>query len=226
VELFESDSPTWARVQGPTGRRSIERLPRELEQRLVFLLRLSGKDPEFEVVRCFAAKRLELLTAEWRRGIGSDSGAAHLVEFLLADDSPLEPPNTLVEDLKELLTKTAEVPEDYRRLLSVRELASETFSDDDMEGICEQFRDQAINDLQYNTHIFNSLEEIDLYAIVAEELGIEIDPEIVEEAREELGMTLDHQADIEMERIRGDGGRTDWASEQGGMDALFSRLIE
>lgn len=227
MELFESDSPTWTRVQGPTGRRSMERLPRELEQRLVFLLRLSGKhDPEFEVVRCFAAERLELLTAEWRQGIGSDSGAVRLVEFLLSDDSPLEPPDTLVEDLKELLTRTADVPEDYRRLLSVRELAPETFSDDDMEEICEKFRDQAINDLQYNTHIFNSLEEIDLYAIVAEELGIEIDPEIVEEAREELGMALDHQTDMEMERMRGDGGRANWASEQSEMDALFSRLVE
>jgi hypothetical protein len=105
-------------------------------------------------------------------------------------------------------------------------LAPETFSDDDMEEICEQFRDQAINDLQYNTHIFNSLEEIDLYAIVAEELGIEIDPEIVEEAREELGMALDHQTDMEMERMRGDGGRADWASEQSEMDTLFSRLVE
>lgn len=84
----------------------------------------------------------------------------------------------------------------------VRELAPETFSNDD------------------------SLEEIDLYAIVAEELGIEIDPEIVEEARQELGTALDRQVDMEMERMRGDGGRAGWASELGEMDVLFSRLVE
>jgi hypothetical protein len=61
------------------------------------------------------------------------------------DDSLLATELTWGEHLVKFVNPNVEddVPEDYRRLLSVRELAPETFSDDDMEEICEQFRDQA-----------------------------------------------------------------------------------
>src|SRR4051812_48677396 len=60
------------------------------------------------------------------------------------DDSLLATELTWGEHLVKFVNPNVEddVPGDYRRLLSVRELAPETFSDDDMEEICEQFRDQ------------------------------------------------------------------------------------
>lgn len=224
VELFESDSAVWLRIHHLDDTISRQRASRALEQRLVFLLRLIDSDEGFDALRKFAANRVDWFAARWRGGAGNEPGAVALVRLLLAEDPPLTPPSDLFEDMKILLKSTAGAPTDYQRLLEARELAPDEFSEEEMEEIGEQFLEQAISDLEDNPEVFSSVEEIDLYSVVAEELGIELDPDVVEQARDQLGAALDRREEMELEQMeRGPRGSP---AEQSQMDTLFARLLD
>jgi hypothetical protein len=96
-----------------------------------------------------------------------------------------------------------------------------------MEEIAEQYRAQAESDLTYNLETISSEDELFIYSTVAEELGIELDGKLIEEATAEVARAAEEAGggleDYDEERDRGFGGNQD---EQSEMDGLFDRLLD
>jgi hypothetical protein len=206
----------------------MHRAERDLESRLLHILELLGPESEFDEVRRSAAERLKELTAAWGRGDGCESGARRLVEALESGDVTVAPPGDLLERLKVLLIAQAVSPNDYRDLLDFRDSAPNVFATEDMEVIAEQFLYEAGETLGYNTHVFKDTEEVEDYAVVAEMLGVEIDPDLIEQARLEVAEAADARTEIAFEGYRENARESlmDSASERAEMDALFSRLLD
>ncbi len=230
---FEADTAAWRPSKDNYGRTSFERGPLNLEQRLDLILTLaaSSEDDAAAALRDPILTRLAELRERWCRGSGITRTAVELAGRLDRGSvglggELLEVPAGILVDLKELLVQEVGTPEEYRRLIEFRDDNPGLFSTAENEEIAEQFLSNANDDLTYNTHIFRSLEELEEYGIVAEELGVELDEKMVDGAREDVEEGL-AQADsaydgYEGESAAGGGGLGEVAE----MDALFSRLGE
>jgi hypothetical protein len=210
-ERFEHETASWRPIKDTYGYRRLERSPLNLELRLGFvleLLELAPASEELEELRETACARFEELRERWRNGVGITRSAIELIGKLGAPDSPIPLPVEALEDLKRFLIETAATPEDYRRLLTYREMIPEVFDEEDSEEIIDRFRTDAIEELTYNVNEIRSLEELEEFGIVAEELGIELDSDLIDSARSEVEESLSHaDAAYEMyEEGRGGGG--------------------
>lgn len=229
-EPFERETASWRPIKDAVyGYRRLERSPLNLELRLglVFdLLELAPVCEEFERLQEAACARFEDLRARWRNGVGIARSAIELIGKLAAPTSSVSLPVEALEDLKRFLIETAATPEDYRQLLIYREAIPEVFDEKDGEEIIDRFRSDATDELTYNVEEIRSLEELEEFGIVAEELGIELDSELIDSARREVEEGLSHaEAAYEMYE-EGRGGGSSFTNEAAEIDALFSRLSD
>jgi hypothetical protein len=234
AEPFDAETAAWRPAKDEYGNTRFERSPLNIEQRLELIVTLAScaEDGRAAGLQEPTLARLEELRERWRRTVGITRTAIQLAESLDAEglrfgSDRAQIPEGILEDLKALLIQGATTPEDYRQIIEFRADHAELFSTEENEEICEQFLSGAADDLTYNTDTIRSLEELDEYGIVAEELGVEIDPKLVEGARSDIeeGLAQAEAAYDGYEDERGDA-RGGYASEVAEMDSLFSRLGE
>lgn len=228
-DLFEVDPAVWVRMDLGFATQGLERGPRNLELRLLFVLELiDGRQADdFDLLRTAARERLEGLRVRWRLGVGVGSAALALVTRMEAENLPRSEADQILGDVKALLVKVAVAPEDYRQLVEFRENFPQVIAEEEMKEVAEQFRSQAQDDLTYNVESISSEEELYVYSTVAEELGIDLDEKLIEQANEEInraaqesGSGYDYYDD---ERGSSFGSL---GNEQAEIDGLFGRLVD
>jgi hypothetical protein len=227
---FDSPAIVWDRSKTDYGRPTIQRAELDLESRLTRVLNLLGPGDEgadFDEARRAAAKRLDELSAAWIRGDGCASGVWLLMASLELWEAPIDRPADLDRRLMSLLVAQAASPADYRSLLDFGEDNPQILSADERETIATQFLFEATEALR-NSHELKASESVDDYIAVAEELGVEIDPELIEEARRTIASKKAARAERGLESIdnRSRESMVDVASEQAEIDNLFSRLLD
>ena len=224
---LDSPAVVWNRFKSEYGQLTMHRAERDLESRLLFVLSLLGPRKEFDKVRRSAAERLKKLTAAWEQGDGCAAGARRLVGALESGELTIEPPDDLLQRLKILLVAQAASPEDYRDLVDFREEVPQVFSEENIETIAEQFLFEATEAL-HNVQNFKSTEEVDDYGVVAEMLEVEIDPNLIDQARHEVAEREDARAEMDLESYREANRETmmDRAAERVEIDNLFSHLLD
>jgi hypothetical protein len=227
LAVLDSPPVVWNRFRSEYGRSTLHRAERDLESRLLFVLNLLGPEKEFATLRRSAAELLEELTAAWNRGDGCADGARILVDALTTEEPPVEPPDDLLQRLKALLVAQAASPEDYRDLVEFRDGAPDVFSEDDMDEIAGQFLFEATEAL-YNVQSFKSTEEVEDYALVAEMLDVELDSDLLEQARHEVAKRENARDDVDLETYweATRETRMDQAAERAEIDNLFSHLLD
>lgn len=224
---LDSPSVVWDRFRSDYGRLTMHRAERDVESRLLFVLSLLAPGEKFDEVRRPAAERLEKLTTAWEQGDGCAAGARRLVDALESGKHTIEPPENLLQGLKMLLVAQASSPADYRDLADFRDEAAQVFSEEDIGAIAEQFVFEATEAL-HNVQNFKSIEEVDDYEVVAEMLGVEIDRDLIDQARDGVAAREDARAEMALESYRKANRETmmDRAAERVEIDNLFSHLLD
>jgi hypothetical protein len=225
--LFDSPSIVWNRFKSNYGRLTMHRAERDLESRLLFVISLLRPAEEFDEVRRSAAKRLAELTTGWERGDGCALGARGLAAALETGELTIEPPDNLLQRLKTLLIAQTASAEAYIDLLAFREEAPQVFSEEDIEGIADQFLFEATEALR-NAHDFKSIIEINRYEDVADVLDVSLDNELLAKARREVADRRNPRAKIDLESRREADRKamTSREAERAEIDNLFSHLLD
>lgn len=225
--LFNSPAVVWNRFKSNYGRLTMHRAEQDLESRLLFALSLLRPGEEFDEVRHSAAERLTELTTAWERGDGYALGARDLVTALETGELTIEPPDDLLQRLKTLLVAQAASAEAYIDLLAFREETPQVFSEEDVEGIADQFLFEATEALR-NPRDFKGIGEINHYEDVADVLDVSLDSDLLAKARREVADRMNSRAEIDLES-RQDATRkaiTDRDAERAEIDNLFSHLLD
>jgi hypothetical protein len=226
LSTFRSPSVLWNHFKSEYGQRSMHRAERDLKSRLRFVLSLLGPGKEFEEPRRAAGELLVELTAGWQQGDGCPSGARSLAAGLEAEELGIDPPADLLQRLKTLLVTQAASAEDYRDLLSFIKEAPQVFSDDEIDNIADQFLFETTQAL-HNPQQFKSLLEINKLEDIADMLEIEIDPDLLQKARQKLTSRRKARADMVLESQEGSRETSmSQAAERVEIDNLFSHLLD
>lgn len=224
---FDSPSVVWNRFKSEYGQFTMHRAERDLEYRLLFVLSLLGSGKRFDKLRRSTAERFQELTAAWEQGDGCASGARRLVAALESEELSIEPPADLLQRLKTLLVAQAASAKDYHDLLDFIKEAPQVFSDEDVDGIAGQFLFEATEAL-HNPDSFKWIGEINDYEDVADALDVDINPDLLEQARRKVAERQKARAERDLGSYRQAARetKTNRAAERTEIDNLFNRLLD
>lgn len=225
IRLFDSETADWIVHRKLDGRQTRERYRRGQEIRLSYLIDLVRDGKATDKLIPWVEAQLASMVDAWAGGKGDAWRLVQLAAKLVVDQPP-HAPNGWKGAVKTALINGAVQPELYREIASYRDICPEAFTDSDWDDIRSRFVSEAHDDLRWNSSEFDSDSIIDEYVLAAEELDVELDPELVEAARDEVSQRIadrdsdeEYDPEIWRDRVR------DRESEAEEIDDLFRRLV-
>ncbi len=211
----------------PTG--MLGAAARDPDGRLAVVLRswrAGGSGPDH---RDWIAGRLSERADGWQDGTGWPTSLLKLLAQVRRSCEALSGDlDAIWEAAKARIDRDRPATLAYEHLTELRSLNPKLFGIEEWSGIVDEFDSWASDYLRFNAEAIESEEEVDRIAIVAEELGVELDEDQLEDAREEVSDRLRaEEGPGDDDDSRPSAPRAADPPDQGReIDELFSRLVD
>jgi hypothetical protein len=228
--LYASGDPRWQRVRwsGREGSTRTSRVFVEPAQRLTFMVNAMADHRILgEELADFFSEKLKAESESWPGGHVVDNASP--VALVAALNRAGNESEVVAERAKRYLEENLRAPYDWRQLMDLRGLHSELFPlrewlnlQDEFAGFAEDFISEKTADLE-DLHDVEELEDL------AGEIGVELDEDNLEEAREDINKYIasrDQQAEMDLEEERLNRGYRESKNEEAQIAAVFGQLGE